>query len=94
MFDIGIQELIVIFLVALLVFGPEKLPEVGRTLGSWMLEIRKGIASAKIQMDTEFDAKDRKADSTISSYVPDELKTHADQSDAKMPEDVKSKENT
>ncbi|MFI5293714.1 MAG: twin-arginine translocase TatA/TatE family subunit [Thermodesulfovibrionales bacterium] len=31
MFDIGFQELIVISLVALLVFGPERLPEAGRT---------------------------------------------------------------
>lgn len=54
MFDIGFQELIIIFIVALLVFGPEKLPEVGRTLGKWMIELRKGIQTAKLQMDNEF----------------------------------------
>ena len=51
MFDIGFQELVIIFLVALLVFGPKKLPEVGRTFGKWIMEIRKGIHNAKIQMD-------------------------------------------
>jgi Tat protein translocase TatB subunit len=47
MFDIGFQELVVIFVIALLVFGPEKLPEVGRTLGKWMIEIRRGMPSPR-----------------------------------------------
>jgi len=33
MFNIGMPELIVVFLVALLVFGPERLPEIGRQIG-------------------------------------------------------------
>jgi Tat protein translocase TatB subunit len=61
-FDIGIQELVIIFLVALLVFGPEKLPQVGRTLGRWMIEIRRGIQNAKMQMDEEFDQAEKKTD--------------------------------
>jgi len=59
-FDIGIQELIIIFLVALLVFGPEKLPQVGKTLAQWMIEIRRGIQNAKMQMDQEFDEAEKK----------------------------------
>lgn len=55
MFDIGFQELIIIFLVALLVFGPKKLPEIGRTLGKWIIEIRRGINIAKIRMENELD---------------------------------------
>ena len=43
MFDIGFQELIIIFLVALLVFGPEKLPEIAKTLAKWVVEIRRGV---------------------------------------------------
>lgn len=62
MFDIGFQELIIIFIVALLVFGPEKLPEVGRTLGKWMIEIRRGIQSAKNQMDSEFSELEKRAE--------------------------------
>ncbi len=54
MFDIGFQELVIIFLVALVVFGPKRLPEVGRTLGKWLGELRKGIYEAKMQMESEF----------------------------------------
>lgn len=53
MFDIGFQELIIIFLVALIVFGPQKLPEIGQTLGRWMVEIRRGINHAKAQVESE-----------------------------------------
>ena len=35
MFDIGLGELAICFLVALLVLGPEKLPKLARTLGTW-----------------------------------------------------------
>jgi len=53
MFDLGIQELIVIFIVALLVFGPKKLPEIGRTLGRGMNELKRAMQGVKEQMDTE-----------------------------------------
>lgn len=53
MFDLGIQELIVIFVVALLVFGPKRLPELGRTLGKGMLELRKAMEGVREQMRTE-----------------------------------------
>jgi Tat protein translocase TatB subunit len=59
MFDLGIQELVVIFIVALIVFGPKRLPEIGRTLGKAMLEVRKAFQGVKNQMDTEFNLTDK-----------------------------------
>ena len=41
MFDIGIQELIVIFLVALFVFGPDKLPELARNIGKLVAQLKR-----------------------------------------------------
>ncbi len=38
---IGPAELIVIFIVALIVFGPRKLPEIGRAIGKGIAELRK-----------------------------------------------------
>jgi TatA/E family protein of Tat protein translocase len=43
MFDLGTQELIVIFIVAFLVFGPKKLPELGRTLGKGLRELKTAM---------------------------------------------------
>lgn len=51
MFDLGIQELIVVFIVALIVFGPKRLPELGRSLGKGLLELRKAVQGIKEQID-------------------------------------------
>ena len=42
-FGIGIQELLVIFLICLLVFGATKLPEIGRALGQTIKEFKKSM---------------------------------------------------
>jgi Tat protein translocase TatB subunit len=88
MFDIGFQELLVIFVVALLVFGPEKLPEVGRTLAKWMIEIRKGIQTAKVQMESEFSELEKKADTESAGPHPMEENTAGKKS---PPEEEKEK---
>lgn len=44
MFGIGVQELLVILVVALIVLGPERLPEVARMLGKGMAELRKATS--------------------------------------------------
>ena len=43
MFDIGMPELIVIFVIALLVFGPGKLPEIGTGLGKAIRGFKKAL---------------------------------------------------
>jgi len=52
-FDLGIQELIVIFVVALIVFGPKRLPELGKTLGKGLFELKKAMEGIKEQMSEE-----------------------------------------
>jgi Tat protein translocase TatB subunit len=72
MFDIGFQELIIIFVVALLVFGPEKLPEIAKTLGKWVVEIRRGINIAKSQMEEEMKEEFKMPEDIIQSLPKDE----------------------
>ena len=59
MFDFGMGELVVIFVVALIVVGPKKLPEVARTLGKGLSSLKKSLDEVKGQVQTEFnDIKD------------------------------------
>ena len=53
MFGIGPSELIVILLIALIVFGPKRLPEIGRTLGKSLREFRQ--TSSEIREEFTFD---------------------------------------
>ncbi|MFQ3574754.1 MAG: Sec-independent protein translocase protein TatB [Thermodesulfovibrionales bacterium] len=53
MFDIGFQELIIIFIVALLVFGPKKLPEIANTLGKGIAELKKAMDNVRTQVHEE-----------------------------------------
>ncbi len=52
MFGLGLQELIVILLILLLLFGAKKLPELSRSLGDSARELRKGFEG-----DTKEDSK-------------------------------------
>ena len=52
MFDIGFQELILILVVALLVFGPTRLPELGRALGRAMREFRRATEEFRTTVET------------------------------------------
>jgi len=47
---VGVQEMVVIFLVALVLFGPKKLPELGRTVARVLQEIRKAQSDFKATM--------------------------------------------
>lgn len=52
MFDIGLQELLVIGVLALLVFGPSKLPELGRMFGRAMREFRRASDEFRATVET------------------------------------------
>jgi len=43
MFGIGTTELLLIFFIALLVFGANRLPQIGRSLGKTVSELKKGL---------------------------------------------------
>jgi sec-independent protein translocase protein TatB len=53
MLNIGFSEAVIIFLVALIVLGPEKLPELGKFLGKLTLELKKGIEEIKRELEIE-----------------------------------------
>lgn len=56
MFDVGFSELVVIGLVALLVLGPKRLPEVARTAGRWMAQFRRFADNVRQDFHSEINA--------------------------------------
>jgi sec-independent protein translocase protein TatA len=50
---IGIPELVIIFVVALIVFGPRKLPELGRSLGKGIAEFKRASNELQRTLDDE-----------------------------------------
>jgi len=56
MFDVGLLELMLVGIVALLVVGPERLPKLARTAGMWLGRGRRFISSVKDDIDREIKA--------------------------------------
>jgi sec-independent protein translocase protein TatA len=61
--SLGVQEMIVIFLVALVLFGPKKLPELGKTLGKAITEFRRASNDLKATFEREMHTLEREAES-------------------------------
>jgi TatA/E family protein of Tat protein translocase len=60
--SIGMPELILIFVVALLVFGPKKLPELGKSLGRGLAEFKKASDDLKKTIEDEIEQGKQEAD--------------------------------
>jgi TatA/E family protein of Tat protein translocase len=58
--NLGIPELVIILVIALIVFGPRKLPELGRSLGKSIGEFRKASNDLKNTLDEEIRMEEQK----------------------------------
>lgn len=59
MFTLGVPEMAVIFILALVLFGPRKLPELGRTIGKAMTEFRRASNDLKATFEREMQSLER-----------------------------------
>jgi sec-independent protein translocase protein TatB len=59
-FDVGFFELLLVGLVALLVFGPERLPSLARTAGLWLGRGRRFLSTVKADIEQELKAEELK----------------------------------
>jgi sec-independent protein translocase protein TatA len=53
--SLGMPELIVIFVIALIIFGPRKLPELGRSLGRGIAEFKKATTDLQTKLEVEIE---------------------------------------
>jgi len=58
-FDFGSGEILLILLVAFLIFGPDKIPELARNIGKFINDIKRASEDIKTEISREADRKDR-----------------------------------
>jgi len=62
MFDVGFSELVLCFIVALVVLGPQKLPAVARALGRWTGRARSYVRNLTAELERETSGSGLKRD--------------------------------
>ena len=83
--SVGVPELIVIFIVALLVFGPRKLPEIGKSLGKALKEFQR----ARNELISTVEEEVRKIESEPpASASPTTSQAHTDPKPDSYPHDT------
>jgi TatA/E family protein of Tat protein translocase len=60
--NVGILEIAIVLVIALIVFGPKRLPDLGRSLGKGIREFREGVSNLGSDHDEIEHAEDRPAD--------------------------------
>jgi TatA/E family protein of Tat protein translocase len=78
MMGLGGPELIIIFLVALVVFGPRKLPELGRSLGKGLNEFKRASNELRNTLDEEIRDEERAKPSLPAIAAPTALAPDAE----------------
>ena len=77
---LGVQEMLIIFLVALVLFGPKKLPELGRTIGKALTEFRRASSDLRATFEREMQTLDRENQSIkeVTQQVTNEIYDRAE----------------
>ena len=75
---VGVQELVVIFLVALVLFGPKKLPELGKTIGKAITEFRRAQSELKATFEGHMRELEKESESIkqVTSSYTNEIYNH------------------
>jgi len=79
MFDVGLQELILIMVIALLVVGPKRLPGLARKAGFWLGRARSYIAGVRSDIEEELRADELRDMMTRQEQEMRELRSMLDQ---------------
>ena len=94
--NVGILEIAIVLVIALIVFGPKRLPELGKSLGRGISEFREGVSSIgdsvtgkdddeeddePVELTPGAEAADRAEDPEVTEVPPSETPPEADQVD-------------
>jgi sec-independent protein translocase protein TatB len=79
-FDVGLPEFLVLAVVAIFVFGPDRLPDVARQAGRLMRQLREMVTAARTQLSDElgpefadYDIKDMNPRNLVRKHLLDDL---------------------
>jgi TatA/E family protein of Tat protein translocase len=75
--SVGVPELIIIFTIALIIFGPRKLPELGKSLGKSLAEFKRASNELKHTLDEEIRLEERR-----TANIEEEARRNADRQTA------------
>ena len=90
--SLGGPEIILILVLALLLFGPRRLPQIGRSLGKSLAEFRRATTDFKLNLEREVDLAEVKEAGREISETVDEVKGLAVEREKNPPDDPKSRE--
>ena len=76
MFGIGMPELVIIMVIALIVIGPQKLPDLARSLGKGLAEFKKATDDFKTSIDSETRSSEEKEQ--LATLAEAKLKAEAE----------------
>jgi sec-independent protein translocase protein TatB len=68
--NLGMSEMIFIFIAALILVGPKKLPEIMRQVGKWMAEFKRASNEFKWQIETEMRNMELEAERSKQTVLP------------------------
>ncbi|MCL4135144.1 UNVERIFIED_CONTAM: hypothetical protein GTU68_023484 [Idotea baltica] len=92
-FGLGLPEILLVLVVALIVFGPKKLPEVSRSLGRGLGELRRSLDEFKFDtsnLQDELRSEKINLESTCEAEIDESAKDTVEELEAPKPESVKT----
>jgi sec-independent protein translocase protein TatA len=76
-FNVGPAEILVILLLALIVFGPKRLPEIGKTVGKGLREFRQATQEVKDELSLHLSDDDEEEETEPTSSPPPKLESRS-----------------